>query len=77
MSNLTVVTCWHEYGNMLYTIYPIVARRAWPTAECVARAKVFCIQGNIYALTENPMFNNAISMRIKFFILSYQILTYL
>ena len=28
---------------LLYTRYPIVARRAWP-AECVARAKVSCIQ---------------------------------
>ena len=32
-----------ESDERLYTRYPIFARRAWP-AECVARAKVSCIQ---------------------------------
>ena len=31
---------------ILYTRYHIVARRAWPV-ECVARAKVSCIQGHL------------------------------
>ena len=30
-----------EVAEPLYTRYPIVARRAWPT-ECVARVKVVC-----------------------------------
>ena len=32
-------------GLGLYTIYPIVARALGLAAECVARAKVSCIQG--------------------------------
>ena len=45
---------WHKIDQMplwrvnikwtYYIVYKIPYRRAWPTAECVARAKVSCIQ---------------------------------
>ena len=39
---------------ILYTRYPIVARRAWPT-ECVARAKLSCIQTLIERRTRGDL----------------------
>ena len=56
--DLSAAECAPEQRYLLYTRYPIIARRAWPTgctfrpsaslglsaAECVARAKVSCIQ---------------------------------
>ena len=41
------ISCPRRHGKVLYTRYPIVARALGLAAECVARAKVSCIQGKV------------------------------